>query len=178
MSNSHCHDYSAVAGTILQQSLAQFFNIHWHDSSTVTGKIFSFFYAGRIPQQWCSLLKNHAMYHEYDIWSNSYYIHFLFHVFLISIFPYISYFPFLIQGLRKGKIKNILGFAKFSYYIKYLFQNWNVRKNCHCSTDNFLPSRFSPYLSKAWSFFTYFCCFLFCVFIIFISFLRIHWWKF
>ena len=37
-------------------------------------------------------------------WS-TYYIHSLLHVFLISIFPYISYFEFLIQGLRKGEIR-------------------------------------------------------------------------
>ena len=72
-----------VAGTVVQQSLAQFFNSHWHDCSTVTGTImqvwlawffnshgqeFSFFYAGRILQQWCSLLTNRAMCQEYDTW--------------------------------------------------------------------------------------------------------------
>ena len=66
--NSHWHDYSVV-DTILQQWLAQFFNSRWHHCSTATGKIFSFFYAGRILQQWCSLLKNRAMYQEYDVWS-------------------------------------------------------------------------------------------------------------
>ena len=50
--NSHWHDCSTVAGTIVQQSLARFFNSHWHICSTVTGNIFSFFYAGRILQQW------------------------------------------------------------------------------------------------------------------------------
>ena len=45
--NSHWHDFSTVAGIILQQSLARFFSSGWHDSSTVTGKIFSFFYAGK-----------------------------------------------------------------------------------------------------------------------------------
>ena len=35
--------------------------------------------------------------------------------FFISIFPYISNFPFLIQHPRKGGIKSILGFPKFSY---------------------------------------------------------------
>ena len=155
MFNSHSHDCLTVTGTIIHQWLARFFNSYWHDSSAVPGKIFSFFYPGRIPQQWCSLLKNRAMYQEYDTWSSSYYIHSLFHVFLISIFPYISYFPFLIQGLRKRETKNILGFARFFYHIKNLFQNWNVRKTCQCSTDNFLSPRFSPYLSKVRSLFTW-----------------------
>ena len=71
--NSHWHDYSTVTGMIDQQWLARFFNSHWYNSSTVTGRIippsradFSFFYAGRILQQWRSLLKNRAMYQEYD----------------------------------------------------------------------------------------------------------------
>ena len=59
--NSHRHDCSTVTGTILHQSLARFFHSH--------GKIFSFFYAGRIVQQWRSLLKNRAMYQEYGTWS-------------------------------------------------------------------------------------------------------------
>ena len=67
--NSHWHNSSTVPGTIVQQWLARFFNSDWHDSSTFTVKIFSFFYAGRILQQWCSLLKNRAMYQEYDTWS-------------------------------------------------------------------------------------------------------------
>ena len=67
--NSGWHDSSTVTGIILQQSPARFFNSGWHDSSTVTGNIFSFFYAGRIPQQWSSLLKNRAMYQEYATWS-------------------------------------------------------------------------------------------------------------
>ena len=50
--NSHWHNYSTMAGTIVQQSLARLFNSHWHDYSTVAGTIFSFFYAGRILQQW------------------------------------------------------------------------------------------------------------------------------
>ena len=57
-------------GTIAQQSLVRFSNSHWHDYSTVAGKIFSFFYAGRILQQRCSLLKNRAMYQEYDTCSD------------------------------------------------------------------------------------------------------------
>ena len=67
--NSHWHNSSTVTGTILQQSLARFFNSGWHGSSRVTGKIFSFFYAGSIVQQWRSLLRNPAMYQEYDTWS-------------------------------------------------------------------------------------------------------------
>ena len=77
---SRWHEYSTVAGTIIQQSLARFFNSHWHDSSTVTGTIlqqwqsrsrfFPFFYASIILEQGCSLLKNRAMYQEYDTWSN------------------------------------------------------------------------------------------------------------
>ena len=66
---SHWHDYSKVAGTIVQPSLALLFNSGWHDRSTVTGKIFSFFYSGRILQHGCSLLKDCAMYQEYDTWS-------------------------------------------------------------------------------------------------------------
>ena len=65
--NSHWQDYSTVAGRIIHQSLAPLFNSHWHHCSTATGKISSFFYAGRILQQWCSLLKNRAMYQEYDV---------------------------------------------------------------------------------------------------------------
>ena len=86
--------------------------------------------------------------------NSAYYIHSLLHVLLISIFPYISYFQFLIQGLRKGEIKSISEFPKFSYYIKNPFQNSNVPKTCQCFTDNFLSSGFSPYLSKGWSLFT------------------------
>ena len=42
-------DCSTVTGTIIQQSLARFFISGWHNSLTVTCKIFfSFFYAGRI----------------------------------------------------------------------------------------------------------------------------------
>ena len=74
--NSHWHDYSTVTGMIDQQWLARFFNSHWYNSSTVTGRIiqqsradFSFFYAGRILQQWRSLLKNRAMYQEFGRWS-------------------------------------------------------------------------------------------------------------
>ena len=67
--NSGWHDCSTVTGTILQQWLARFFNSGWHDPSTVTGMIFSFLYAGRILQQWCSLLKNRTRYQEYDTWS-------------------------------------------------------------------------------------------------------------
>ena len=37
--------------------------------------------------------------------------------FFISIFPYISYFPFLIYGPRKEGIKSISGFAKFFYCV-------------------------------------------------------------
>ena len=37
--NSHWHDCSTVTGTLVQQSLARFFNSHWHDSSTATGII-------------------------------------------------------------------------------------------------------------------------------------------
>ena len=37
--NSHWYDYSTVAGTIIQQSLARLFNSHWYDYSTVTGTI-------------------------------------------------------------------------------------------------------------------------------------------
>ena len=86
--------------------------------------------------------------------NSTYYVYSLLHVFLISIIPYFSYFQILIQDLRKGEIKSILGFPKFSYYIKNLFQNSNVPKTCQCSTDNFLSSGFSPYLSKVWSLFT------------------------
>ena len=66
--NSHWHDCLTVTGTIIQQWLAWFFNSDWHDCSTVTGtnlqqwlarqprpRIFLFFYAGRILQQWCSI---------------------------------------------------------------------------------------------------------------------------
>ena len=75
--NSHWYDYSTVAGTIMQeplhdcstvtsrivqQWLTQLFNSRWHDCSAVTSKIFSFFFAGRILQQWCSQWKNRAMY--------------------------------------------------------------------------------------------------------------------
>ena len=82
--NSHWHKYATVAGTILQQSLVRLFNCSWYDCSTVTGTIvqqslarffnshgqdFCFFYAGRILQQWCSLLKNRALHQEYDTWS-------------------------------------------------------------------------------------------------------------
>ena len=63
-----------------QQWLARFFNSHWYNSSTVTGRIiqqsradFSFFYAGRNLQQWRSPLKNRAMYQEYGTWSGSVY---------------------------------------------------------------------------------------------------------
>ena len=66
--NSGWHDCSTVVGMIVQQSLAWLFNSYWHDSSTVKESIF-FFFAGRILQQWCSLLKNRAMYQEYDTWS-------------------------------------------------------------------------------------------------------------
>ena len=66
---SHWHDCWTVTVTIAQQSLAWLFNSGWHDCSSVTGKIFSFFYAGRILQQWSSLLKNRAMCQEYDTWS-------------------------------------------------------------------------------------------------------------
>ena len=157
-----CHGCSTVTGSVLQQSLARLFNIGWHDCSTATGSILQqslarFFIFSMLAEFFnsdTSLLKNRAMYQEYDTWSNSYYIHSLFHVFLISIFPYISYFPFLIQGLQKGEIKNILGFAKICYHIKNLFQNWNVRKTCQGSTDNLLSSRFSPYLSEVWNIFT------------------------
>ena len=68
--NSHWHDSFTVTGMIVQQALAWLFNSYWHDSSTVTGKIF--FCADRILQQWCSLLKNGAMYQEYDIWFHFY----------------------------------------------------------------------------------------------------------
>ena len=37
--NSHWHDSSTVTGIILQQSLARLFNSHWHDSSTLAGTI-------------------------------------------------------------------------------------------------------------------------------------------
>ena len=73
-------------------------------------------------------------------------MHSFFYVFLISIFSYITYFPFLIQGRRKEGVKSILGFDKFSYYVKNLFQNWNVPKICQRSTDNFFSPRYSPYL--------------------------------
>ena len=86
-------------------------------------------------------------------WS-TYYIHSLLHVFLISIFPYISYFQFLIQDLREGEIKSIFGFPKFSYCIENLFQNSNVPKTCQCFIDNFLSFGFCPYLSKVWSLYT------------------------
>ena len=67
--NSGWHDCSTVAGRIVQQSLARLFNCYWHDSSTVTAKISFFFFAGRILQKRCSLLKNRAMHQEYDAWS-------------------------------------------------------------------------------------------------------------
>ena len=70
--NGHWHNSSTVTGTILQQSLARFFNSGWHDYSAVTGEIFSFFYAGRIFQQWCSLLKHRAMWQEYDTLSENF----------------------------------------------------------------------------------------------------------
>ena len=86
--NSHWHDWSTVAGTIIQQSLTGLLNSHWYDSSTVTGtilqqslaglfnshkQIFSFFYAGRILQQWSTLLKNRATYQKYGTWSWNWY---------------------------------------------------------------------------------------------------------
>ena len=37
--NSHWHDCSTVAGMIVQQSLAWLFNSHWQDCSTVAGTI-------------------------------------------------------------------------------------------------------------------------------------------
>ena len=39
MFNSHRQDCSAVAGTIVQQSLARLFTSHWNNCSTVTGTI-------------------------------------------------------------------------------------------------------------------------------------------
>ena len=63
MFNSHRQDCSAVAGTIVQQSLARLFNSHWHNRSKVKGTIIQqslsqlfnshgqdsfFFHAGRI----------------------------------------------------------------------------------------------------------------------------------
>ena len=39
MFNSHWHDCSTVADTIVQQSLAPLFDRHWHECSTVAGKI-------------------------------------------------------------------------------------------------------------------------------------------
>ena len=56
--NSHWHVRLTVASTVLQQFLTRFFNSHWQD--------FSFFYTGRILQQWWSLLNNPAMYQKYD----------------------------------------------------------------------------------------------------------------
>ena len=81
--NSDCHDCPVVTDTTVQQSLAWLFNSHWHDYSVVTGMIVqqslarffnshgqdSFFYASRILQLWCSLLKNRTMYQEYNTWS-------------------------------------------------------------------------------------------------------------
>ena len=72
--NSPWHDYSTVTGIINQQSLARFFHRGLNDSSIVTGKIFSFFYASSILQQCCSLLKNRAMYQEYNTWSGYWYM--------------------------------------------------------------------------------------------------------
>lgn len=84
--NSYRYNSSTVTGTIAQESLAWLFNSRWHSFSTVTGKnvqqtlarLFSshrqdffFFYTGRIFHQWYSLLKNHAMYQEYNTWSRS-----------------------------------------------------------------------------------------------------------
>ena len=59
--NSHWSDCSTVTDTIVQQSLARLLNSHWQG--------LSFFYFGRILQQWCSLLKNRVMYQEYNTWS-------------------------------------------------------------------------------------------------------------
>ena len=85
--NRHWHDFLTVTGTIVQQfadtivqqSLVQLFNSLWNSCSTVTGTVLQqllarffnshwqhFFYAGRILQQWCLLLKNRAMYQKYD----------------------------------------------------------------------------------------------------------------
>ena len=84
--NSHWDDCATVTAMIAQESLAWLFNSRWHSFSTVTGKnvqqtlarLFSchrqdffFFYTGRIFHQWYSLLKNHAMYQEYNTWSRS-----------------------------------------------------------------------------------------------------------
>ena len=84
ITKSQWHDCSTVTGMIVHQSLAWLLNSHWHNGSTVTGtilhqslarlfhchgQIFSFFYAGRILQQWRSLLKNRAMYQKYGTWS-------------------------------------------------------------------------------------------------------------
>ena len=49
-------DSSTVAGLILQQSLARLYTV----------KIIFLFCADTILQQWYSLLKNHAVYQEYD----------------------------------------------------------------------------------------------------------------
>ena len=107
------NDWSAVTGMILQQWIAWFFtgmivqqalawlfNSYWHDSSTVTGKIF--FCADRILQQWCSLLKNGAMYQEYDIWFHFY-----------SPWKHHKTFYFLMIQ-REYKLVNLLKLA--SYY--------------------------------------------------------------
>ena len=52
----------------------------------------------------------HCKYHVIKSPWSTYYIHSLLDVFLISIFPYTSYFEFLIQGLCKQEIKSILDF--------------------------------------------------------------------
>ena len=66
---------------------------------------------------------------------------------IISYFYIFIYFIFSISysWSAEGEIKSIMGFVKFSYYIKNIFQNWNVPKTCQCCTGNFLSSSFSPY---------------------------------
>lgn len=69
--NCRCYNCSAVTGTIVQLLLAWFFICQWHDSQTVN--VISLFtvLAWFDSSIWYSLLGNCVMYQEYDTWSNS-----------------------------------------------------------------------------------------------------------
>ena len=50
--NSNWHECSTVTGTIIQQWLVRFFNSHWHNSSTVTGTILQQWLARFFNSHW------------------------------------------------------------------------------------------------------------------------------
>ena len=62
--NNRASDCWIIVPATVEQSCHPLMKIHSSDCWII--EIFSFFYAGRILQQWCSLLKNSAMYQEYD----------------------------------------------------------------------------------------------------------------